>query len=156
MRIREKRKRQKRKHQMRHSPKSYIFKGSDVRLFRNSSTPWIVYCRLPLNNQCLSTSLTFPQKSSRTMLYTSKVSLLKFLIREGKQYPERWFISCWKMSMYNHCNRVTPLLCRHATPLLPIDHHLYHITCHPSPLNISTPSSCHPSPIYLYHHLLFM
>ena len=61
-----------------------------------------------------------------------------------------------KLSRYHHHHYVNPLLCHHATPLLPTKHHLYHVTCHPSPLNGSTPSSCHPSPLYVDHHLLFM
>ena len=44
------------------------------------------------------------------------------------------------MSRYHHHHHhyITPLLCHYATPLLPMYHHLYHITCNPYPLNRST------------------
>ena len=61
-----------------------------------------------------------------------------------------------KMSRYHHHHHVTPLLCHHATPLLPMDHYLYHITCHRSPLHGSTPSSCYPSTLHVDNNLLFM
>ena len=43
------------------------------------------------------------------------------------------------LSRYHHHHHVTPLLCRHATHILPMDHYLYHVTYHPSPLHGSTP-----------------
>ena len=60
------------------------------------------------------------------------------------------------LSGYHQHHHVTPLLFHHATPLLPMDHHIYHVICHPSPMYVSTPSSCHPSPLYVDHHLIFM
>ena len=49
------------------------------------------------------------------------------------------------MIRYHHNHHVTPILFYHSTPLLPMDHQLYHITCHPYPLHGSNPSSCYPS-----------
>ena len=56
-------------------------------------------------------------------------------------------------SHHHHHHHVTPLLCHHATPLLPMDHHLYHIICHPSSMHGSTLSSYYPSPLYVDHIL---
>ena len=41
------------------------------------------------------------------------------------------------MSRYHHHHHhhVTPLLCHHDTPLLLMEHHLYHVTFHPYPLH---------------------
>ena len=52
--------------------------------------------------------------------------MIRFLLKNLSRY-------------HHHHHRVTPLLCHHATHLLPMDHHLYHVTCHPSPLHGSTP-----------------
>ena len=60
------------------------------------------------------------------------------------------------MSKYHHHHHVTPILYHNATPLLPMDHHLYHVTFQHSHLHGSTSSSCHPSPLYVDHHLLLM
>ena len=60
------------------------------------------------------------------------------------------------MSRYHHHHHVNPLLCHHATPLLPMDHYLYHVICHPSPLHGSTPSLFQPYLLHVDHHLLFM
>ena len=57
---------------------------------------------------------------------------------------------------YHHHHHVTNLLCHHSTHLLPMDHYMYHVTCKPYHLHLSTPSSCNPSPLHVYQHLLFM
>ena len=60
------------------------------------------------------------------------------------------------MSRYYHHRHFTPLLYHHVTPILPMDHHIYHATYDPFILHGSTSSSCNTSPIYVDHHLLFM
>ena len=57
------------------------------------------------------------------------------------------------MSRYHHHHHVNPLLCHHATHILPMNHQIYHVTCQPSPLHVLTPLSCHPSPLYVDCHL---
>ena len=58
-----------------------------------------------------------------------------------------------KLSTYHHHHhQVTHLLCHHITPILPMEHHLYNVTCHPYPINGSTPSSCYPYPLYVDHN----
>ena len=61
------------------------------------------------------------------------------------------------LSRYHHHHRnITPLPCHHAIPLLPINHHLYYVTCHSSTLHVSTPSSSYPSTLHVDNYLLFM
>ena len=149
--IREKTKRQKRKHQRRQLPGSCIFNKRYLKLFINAKTPWTVNHFLPPNNQCSSTSLSSLHQPPRKPLHTLEVSLVNFLIRKGKQYPEIWFISwCKELSRYHHHHhQVTTLLYHHTTPILTMNHHLYRFTCTPSPLHGSPPSSCHPYLIYV-------
>ena len=155
LRIVHKRKRQKSKHQIRQPPKSCIFNKIYLKLFINAKN---IYRILPPKSWCSSTSLTSLQQSPMTPFHTSEVRLVNFLIREKKNYPERWFVSfCQEMSRYQHHHyHVTPLLINNANPLITMDHHIYQVTCHHSPLHGSTPSSCHPSSLYVDHHLLFM
>ena len=74
---------------------------------------------------------------------TVAIDMIRFLLKNMSRYR-------------HHHHNITPLLYHHATPLLPINHHLYHVTCHPSLLHVSTPSSYNSSPLYVDHHLLFM
>ena len=70
---------------------------------------------------------------------------------------EMIFFLLENMSRYHHHqHRVTPLLYNNATPILLMDHQLYHVICHHSPLQESTPSQCYPCCLYVDHHLLFM
>ena len=156
--IGEKRNKQKIKHQRIQPPESCIFNRSDLKLFRNAKTPWIIYCCLPPNNPCSPTLLTYLQTPPGTHLHTSEVSVVNFLIREGKQYQYRWLFYWYQelSGYHHHHNNLTPLLCNHATPLLTMDHHLYNLTFHPSPLHGSPPPSCQTSPIYVDHYFPFM
>ena len=73
-----------------------------LNIFINSKTPWIVYRHLPMKIPCASTSLTFLQTPQMTPFHTSEVSLVYFLVREGKHYAEILFISCCQeMSRYH-------------------------------------------------------
>ena len=76
--------------------------------------------------------------------------------RRGKVARDMIHFLMKNMNRYHNHHHVTPLIYHNSTPLLPMDHHIYHVTCHPSPLHRSTLSSCHPSTLNVDHHLLFM
>ena len=85
-------KRQTSKHQRRQPPAKFAFNKSDIKIFINAKTLWIIYC-FPLSKPCLSLSFPSHLTASRTPFSASQVIWATYQIKEYQQYPRRSFVA---------------------------------------------------------------